>query len=42
MRSITREEVQEDYDALRAVVSRIQRHSYDALTTPERLALSWR
>ena len=39
MRSSTREEVQEDYDALRAVVSRIQGHSYDALTTPERLAL---
>ncbi|SPM35413.1 REP13E12 repeat protein [Mycobacterium rhizamassiliense] len=37
MHSITREEFQEDYDALRAVVSRIQGHSYDALTTPEHI-----
>lgn len=35
----TREEVQEDFDALRAAVSRVVEHSYDALTTPERLAL---
>jgi hypothetical protein len=33
------EEIQEDYDALRAVVSRIQRHSYASLTNPERLGL---
>jgi hypothetical protein len=39
MSSIDREGIQEDYDTLRAVVSRIQRHSYDALTSPERLAL---
>lgn len=39
MSSRCREEIQEDYDALRAVVSRIQGHSYDALTTPERLGL---
>ncbi|PRI14782.1 hypothetical protein B2J96_15575 [Mycobacterium shigaense] len=37
--SSTREEVQEDYEALHAVVSRIQEHSYEALTTPERLGL---
>ncbi|OBG29394.1 HNH endonuclease signature motif containing protein [Mycobacterium sp. 852002-51057_SCH5723018] len=39
MRSSSREEIQEDFDALRAVVSRIVGHSYDALTTPERLGL---
>lgn len=34
MRSIIgREDIQDDYDVLRAVVARIQRHSYDALTT---------
>ncbi|WAJ42733.1 HNH endonuclease signature motif containing protein [Mycobacterium sp. Aquia_216] len=39
MGSSSREQVQADYDALRAVISRIQRHSYDSLTTPERLGL---
>ena len=39
MHSSSREEIQEDFDALRAVVSRLVGHSYDALTTPERLAL---
>ncbi len=39
MLSSGREEIQEDVDALRAVVSRIQRHSFAALTTPERLGL---
>jgi hypothetical protein len=39
MLSSTREEIQEDFDALRAAVSRILGHSYDALTTPERLVL---
>ena len=39
MGSGTREDVQEDFDALRAAVSRVLEHSYDALTTPERLAL---
>ncbi len=39
MRSSDREQVQGDYDALRSAVSRIVGHSYDALTTPERLAL---
>lgn len=39
MSSSTREEIVADFDALRAVVSRIVGHSYDALTTPERLAL---
>jgi Domain of unknown function (DUF222) len=38
MSSSTREEVREDFDALRTVVSRIVEHSYDTLTTPERLA----
>jgi Domain of unknown function (DUF222) len=37
MCSSSREEIQEDFDALRTVVSRILGHSYDALTTPERL-----
>ncbi|OBH09774.1 HNH endonuclease signature motif containing protein [Mycobacterium sp. E1747] len=39
MHSSDREEVQEDVDALRAVVSRFQGHSYEALTNPERLRL---
>jgi hypothetical protein len=39
MFSSTREEIQEDFDALRAAVSRILGHSYEALTTPERLTL---
>ncbi|OBI41252.1 HNH endonuclease signature motif containing protein, partial [Mycobacterium sp. E796] len=39
MGSSTREEIVEDFDALRAAVSRIVAHSYDALTTPERLRL---
>ena len=34
-----REEIQGDIDALRAVVSRFQEHSYEALTNPERLGL---
>jgi hypothetical protein len=38
MRSSNRGQIQEDFDALRAVVSRLVGHSYDALTTPERLA----
>jgi hypothetical protein len=36
---MSREEIQEDYAELRAAVSRIQRHSYDSLTNPERLRL---
>jgi uncharacterized protein DUF222 len=39
MHSSGREEIQEDFDALRGIVSRVLGHSYDALTTPERLAL---
>lgn len=39
MSSSCREEIAADYAALREIVSRLQRHSYDALTTPERLAL---
>ncbi|OBA57432.1 hypothetical protein A5647_23265 [Mycobacterium sp. 1100029.7] len=39
MRSTDREQITADYDALRAAVSRIQAHSYDALTTPERFGL---
>lgn len=39
MSSICRESIQEDFDALSAVVSRIVGHAYDALTCPERLAL---
>ena len=39
MHSTGRGEIQEDVDALRAVVSRIQRHSFAVLTTPERLGL---
>ncbi|WP_052742849.1 HNH endonuclease signature motif containing protein [Mycobacterium nebraskense] len=34
-----RDEIQGDVDALRAVVSRFQGHSYEALTNPERLQL---
>jgi hypothetical protein len=37
MGSICREELQDDFDALHTVVSRIVGHSFDALTTPERL-----
>jgi len=37
MGSSDREELQEDFDTLRGAVSRILEHSYDALTTPERL-----
>jgi Domain of unknown function (DUF222) len=40
MRSISsREEIQADFGALTAAVSRVMGHSYDAVTTPERLAL---
>jgi hypothetical protein len=39
MRSIDREEIQADVDALRAAVSRFSRHSYESLTNPERFAL---
>ena len=39
MSSSDREQVQEDFDALHSVVSRIVGHCYGALTTPERLAL---
>ncbi|BBY20060.1 HNH endonuclease signature motif containing protein [Mycobacterium stomatepiae] len=39
MRSSSREEIQADFDALRGAVSRVVGHSFDALTTPERLAL---
>ncbi len=39
MCSDSREEIQEDFDALRTVVSRVVGRSHDALTTPERLAL---
>ena len=39
MSSSDREVVQGDFDALREVVSRILAHSYDALTSPERLTL---
>ncbi|OBH25167.1 hypothetical protein A5692_03580 [Mycobacterium sp. E342] len=34
-----REEIQQDVEALRTVVSRFQGHSYEALTNPERLHL---
>jgi hypothetical protein len=37
MRSISREEVEADFATLHKVVSRIVAHTYDALTTPERL-----
>ncbi|WP_156744926.1 DUF222 domain-containing protein, partial [Mycobacterium sp. 852014-52450_SCH5900713] len=36
MRSSDRDEIAADYAALHEVVSRINAHSYDALTTPER------
>jgi hypothetical protein len=39
MGSSGREEIQRDFDALQAAVSRVLGHCYDALTTPERLAL---
>ncbi len=39
MFSSTREEIQEDFGALHAAVSRILARSFDVLTTPERLAL---
>ena len=39
MGSSSRQEVAEDFAALHTVVSRIVGHEYDALTTPERLAL---
>lgn len=39
MLSSDRAEIEADYAGLRAAVSRILEHSYDALTTPERLAL---
>jgi hypothetical protein len=39
MRSGDRGQVQQDFDALHGAVSRILEHCYDALTTPERLAL---
>jgi Domain of unknown function (DUF222) len=39
MLSSSREEIREDFDALRSAVSRVLGHSYDVLTTPERLAL---
>ena len=38
MLSSSSEGIQEDFDALRAVVSRIVGHSFDGLTIPERLA----
>jgi Domain of unknown function (DUF222) len=39
MLSSSREEIREDFDALRTAVSRVARHSFGVLTTPERLAL---
>jgi hypothetical protein len=39
MLSSGREEIQQDFQALRAVVSRVVGHSFDVLTTLERLAL---
>ncbi len=39
MSSSSREEIQEDVDALRCAVSRVLGHSFEVLTTPERLAL---
>lgn len=35
----SREQIQQDYDALRAAVSRIQQHSYESMTNPELLGL---
>ncbi len=37
--STSRDEIQEDFDVLRAVVSRVVEHCYDGLTCPERLTL---
>src|ERR1700744_6305020 len=39
MRSSSREEIEEDFDDLHEVVSRLLNHSYDALTTPECLSM---
>ncbi|ODR06413.1 hypothetical protein BHQ21_11520 [Mycobacterium sherrisii] len=39
MRSSSREEIQRDFAALKDAVSRVVGHSFDALATPERLAL---
>ncbi|RAV07747.1 hypothetical protein DQP57_18500, partial [Mycobacterium colombiense] len=39
MRSIDGEGLRDDVEALRAAISRFQDHSYEALTTPERLGL---
>jgi hypothetical protein len=39
MLSSSREEIEEDVGALHTVVSRVVGHSFDVLTTPERLAL---
>lgn len=39
MSSSSREEIQADFDALRSAVSRVVGHTFDVLTTPERLAL---
>ena len=39
MHSSSREEIEEDFDALHAAVSRIVGHAFEVLTTPERLAL---
>jgi hypothetical protein len=39
MSSSSREEIEDDLAALHEVVSRVVAHSYDALTTPERLVL---
>jgi len=39
MLSSSREEIQEDFDALHTVVSRVVGHSFDVLTAPERPVL---
>jgi hypothetical protein len=39
MLSSGRAEIQADFETLRAVVSRIVEHRFDALTSPERLVL---
>ncbi|GBG37610.1 HNH endonuclease signature motif containing protein [Mycobacterium montefiorense] len=39
MSSSSREEIQAGFDALRSAVSRVVGHTFDVLTTPERLAL---
>jgi hypothetical protein len=39
MTAVTREELRDDYEALRAAVSRILGRCYEALTNPERLGL---